>query len=287
MNRNRALIALVVALVIAVFASRFVYRQIQKASAVKPMPVSHIVVASRPLALGTPLTAQDLALITWPKDTPLQGSFLRIQDCIGRSLITQLSKNEPILEAKLAPREAGVGLPAAIPVGMRAVSVRVDDVVGVSGFAMPGTMVDVLATGTPEGASDSLTRTVIQDVRVLAAGQTVEQDKQGKPHTVGVVTLLLTPEQADQLTMVSTDSRIHLALRNTIDTKVTKSEPVYKSPLLLGGTAPHVNHGGGGKPRARRNARVQQKPEAPAPYVVEVIRGNKKTDQSFSGQKAN
>src|SRR5690348_5360396 len=111
MNRNRALIALVVAIVIAVIASRFVYRQIQQASAVKPMPVSHVVVAARPLALGTPVTAQDLALISWPQDTPLAGSFSRVQDCIGRSVITPMSKNEPILEAKLAPKEAGVGLP--------------------------------------------------------------------------------------------------------------------------------------------------------------------------------
>jgi pilus assembly protein CpaB len=283
MNRNRALIALVVAIVIAVIASRFVYRQIQNASAVKPLPVSHVVVASRPLALGTPLTAQDLALINWPDDSPMAGSFSRLQDCIGRSVIAPLSKNEPILEAKLAPKEAGVGLPAAIPVGMRAVSVRVDDVVGVSGFAMPGTMVDVMATGTPQGESDSLTRTIIQDVRVLAAGQTVEQDKQGKPHTVGVVTLLLTPKQSDQLTMASTDNRIHLALRNTIDTKVLeKSEPVFKSALLLGGAQPHPS-GGGGHHAPRRIVRVE-KPAGPAPYVVEVIKGNKKTDQTFSGQ---
>jgi pilus assembly protein CpaB len=283
MNRNRALIALVVAIVIAVIASRFVYRQIQNASAVKPMPVSHVVVASRPLALGTPLTPQDLALVSWPTDTPLDGSFSRIQDCIGRSVLAPLSKNEPILEGKLAPKEAGVGLPAAIPVGMRAVSVRVDDVVGVSGFAMPGTMVDVLATGTPVSESDSLTRTIIQDVRVLAAGQTVEQDKQGKPHTVGVVTLLLTPKQADELTMASTDNRIHLALRNTIDTKlIEKSAPVFKSALLLGGAQPHPSGGGGH--RAPRHTVRPEKPAGPAPYVVEVIKGNKKTDQTFSNR---
>ncbi len=282
MNRNRALIALVVAIVIAVIASRFVYRQIQHASVVKPVAVAHIVVASKPLALGTPLTAQNLALVTWPKGEPIEGSFSRIQDCVGRSLITPVAKNEPILNGKLAPKEAGVGLPAAIPLGMRAVSVRVDDVVGVSGFAMPGTMVDVLATGQPTGSSDSLTRTVIQDVRVLAAGQTVEQDKEGKPKTVGVVTLLLTPEQSDQLTMVSTDSRIHLALRNTIDTKITKAVPVYKTDILLGGTRPHhVGGGGGGHPRRKVEP---GKPAGPAPYVVEVIRGNKKTDQSFSVQ---
>lgn len=283
MNRNRALIFLVVAIVIAVIVSRFVYRQIQKASVVKPVPVAHIVVASRPLALGTPLTPQDLSLVTWPKGVPLAGSFSSIQECIGRSLITPVAKNEPILEGKLAPKAAGAGLPAAIPVGMRAVSVRVDDVVGVSGFAMPGTMVDVMATGTPEGGGDSLTRTVIQDVRVLAAGQTVEQDKQGKPHTVGVVTLLLTPKQADALTMISTGSRIHLALRNTIDTKILKSKPVYQSALLLGGTEPHHYGRGPARPRPRRRVRPR-KPAGPAPYVVEVIRGNKKTDQTFSGQ---
>jgi pilus assembly protein CpaB len=283
MNRNRALIALVVALVIAVIASRYVYRQIQNAAAVKPMPTSEVVVAARPLALGTPLTAQDLALLTWPGKTHPAGYFPRIQDCVGRSLITPIAKNEPIMEAKLAPKEAGVGLPAAIPVGMRAVSVRVDDVVGVSGFAMPGTMVDVLATGTPQGGDDSLTRTIIQDVRVLAAGQTVEQDKQGKPHTVGVVTLLLTPKQADELTMASTDNRIHLALRNTIDTKIVeKAEPVFKSPLLLGGAQPRRSRRSS-SPRPRRTVRPE-KPAGPAPYVVEVIKGNKKTDQTFTGQ---
>jgi len=284
MNRNRALIALVVAIVIGVVASRFVYRQIQHASVVKPIPVAHIVVASRPLALGTPLTPQDLSLVVWPKGSPMAGSFSRIQDCIGRSLITPVAKNEPILDGKLAPKEAGVGLPAAIPVGMRAVSVRVDDVVGVSGFAMPGTMVDVLATGQPQGGDDSLTRTIIQDVRVLAAGQTVEQDQQGKPKTVGVVTLLLTPEESDQLTMASTDNRIHLALRNTIDTKIVKAVPVFKTPLLLGGAQPR-NYGGGGGGGARPRPRVNpRKPAGPAPYVVEVIRGDKKTDQSFSTQ---
>lgn len=283
MNRNRALIGVVVAIVIGLLASRYVYHQIQHASAVKPIPVTHVVVASRPLALGTPLTAQDLSLVTWPQADPLGGSFTRIQDCIGRSLITPVAKNEPILEGKLAPKEAGVGLPAAIPVGMRAVSVRVDDVVGVSGFAMPGTMVDVLATGQPQGGSDSVTRTVIQDVRVLAAGQTVEQDKTGKPHTVGVVTLLVTPDQADKLTMISTDSRIHLALRNTIDTKIIKSPPVFKTALLLGGAEPRSFGGGGGSPHPRPRVRPE-KPKGPPPYVVEVIRGNKKSDQTFSVQ---
>lgn len=283
MNRNRILIGVAIALVIGIIASRYVYRELQRASQVKPVAVSHIVVAARPLALGTPLTPQDLHLVVWPKGDPIAGSFSQIQDCVGRSLITPVAKNEAILEQKLAPKEAGIGLPAAIPEGMRAVSVRVDDVVGVSGFAMPGTMVDVLVTGQPSGGTDSVTRTIIQDVRVLAAGQAVEQDKQGKPHTVSVVTLLLTPEQADKLTMASTDNRIHLALRNTIDTKITNTPPVFKTPLLLGGAEVPHRVGGGGHGRVVRR-RIPRKPEGPAPYVVEVIRGNKATNQIFPTQ---
>ncbi len=280
MNRNRLLIGVAIALVIGIIASRYVYRELKQASAVKPIPISHIVVAAQPMALGTPLTMQTLRLVAWPKDEPLAGSFSNVKDCVGRSLITPVAQNEPILEGKLAPKAAGVGLPAAIPEGMRAVSVRVDDVVGVSGFAMPGTMVDVMVTGQPSGGTDSVTRTILEDVRVLAAGQAVEQDKEGKPKTVSVVTLLLTPEQADQLTMASTEGRIHLSLRNTIDTKITNPPPVFKTPLLLGG-ASAPRHGGGG--HSRRRARPA-KPEGPAPYVVEVIRGNKKSDQTFSAQ---
>ncbi len=284
MNRNRVLIGVAVALVIGLIASRYVYRELQRASKVRPVAVTHIVVAAHAMALGTPLTAQDLKLVTWPKGQPMAGSFGRVQDCVGRSLITPVAMNEPILEAKLAPKAAGVGLPAAIPVGMRAVSVRVDNVVGVSGFAMPGTMVDVMLTGQPSGGTDSLTRTIIEDVRVLAAGQTVEQDKQGKPKTVSVVTLLLTPKQADQLTMASTEGRIHLALRNTIDTKIVEAPPVFKTPLLLGGhAAPHYG-GGGGHRRVVRHKEAPRKPEEPAPYVVQVIRGSKTTNQSFPTQ---
>lgn len=285
MNRNRLLIGIGIAIVVALVASRFVYRELQRASTVKPVAVTHIVVASEPMGVGTALTPRKLRLVTWPEGDPMAGSFRRIQDCVGRALITPVSKNEPILEGKLAPKEAGIGLPAAIPEGMRAVSVRVDDVVGVSGFAMPGTMVDVMVTGTPTGGGDSVTRTILEDVRVLAAGQAVEQDKEGKPKTVSVVTLLLTPEQSDKLTMASTEGRIHLALRNTIDTKIMNPPPVFKSPLLLGGaTAPRYGHGGGGGRHESRHRAKPTKPEGPAPFVVEVIRGNKKTDQSFSSE---
>ena len=278
MNRNRMLIGAVVAIIIGLLASRFVYRQLKQASsAVRPMKVSPVVVAVQPLTLGTRLEAQQLRLIDWPAGDQPQGTFSRIEDCVGRALITPVVENEPILEQKLAPKEAGAGLPAAIPEGMRAVSIRVDDVVDVAGFVAPGTMVDVLVTGDPStsgSGGNTLTRTFLEDVRVLAAGQQVEQDKNGKPQTVNVVTLLVTPEQADKLTLASTEGRIHLALRNTIDTKETDPPPIYRTSLYLGGgeAAFPVKHRSVARPR----------PPAPtAPYVIEIYQGDKRETTSF------
>jgi pilus assembly protein CpaB len=278
MNRNRMLIGVVIALIIALVASRYVYRQIQNARVtVKPMATSAVVVAAAPLQIGTPLQSKNLRVVDWPAGTQPQGTFSNVNQCLGRALITSVVANEPILEQQLAPKEAGAGLPAAIPEGMRAVSVRVDDVVDVAGFVQPGTMVDVLVTGTPPtaGPHATLTRTFLEDVRVLAAGQQVEQDKNGKPHTVNVVTLLVTPEQADTLTLASTEGTIHLSLRNTIDTKVSDPPPAYLAGLYLGGgvVAFPVRH---------RKVDPRPRPPAPAgPYVVEIYQGDKRETASF------
>jgi pilus assembly protein CpaB len=159
---------------------------------------------------------------------------------------------------------------------MRAVSVRVDDVVGVAGFVTPGTMVDVQVTFDSGGAAAAggVTNTILQDVRVLAAGQKVEQDKEGKPETVSVVTMLVNPEQANKLTMASTNGRIHLALRNTIDTKLVESPPVYMSGLL-GGRPPQP------APKAKTKVKATPPPPPLPPLVVEVIRGDKKDTATF------
>jgi pilus assembly protein CpaB len=275
MKRNRLLAGIAIAVLVGLFASRYVYNQLQKAASVKPLATDRIVVAAVPLPLGMRLQASQLRTIAWPLGERPAGSFFRIEDCVGRALITPVVGNEAILDAKLAPREAGAGLPAAIPEGSRAVSVRVDDVVAVAGFAMPGTMVDVLVTGDVQGAaanSNSVTRTILEDVRVLAAGQQVTQDKDGKPQTVNVVTLLVDPEQANKLTMASTEGKIHLSLRNTIDSKEANPAAVFKSSLF-GGTPPVVRTAGGPKPAPK-----------PANYVVEVIRGNKRESQTFPAQ---
>lgn len=276
MNRRRLLIGLAAAVVLAVLASTFVYRQIRQAPVVQQqVAATQIVVAAMPLALGTRLDEHDLRLVPWPGNEPVPGMFTRIQDVTGRAIITNMVQNEPVLESKLAPREAGAGLPATIPEGMRALSVAVNEVIGVAGFVGPGTMVDVLATGSSggTGGGDTMTKTVLEDVKVLAAGQTITQDAQGKPHTVPVVTLLVSPEDADKLTMAATQARIQLALRNTIDTKIANPPPVLEAQLFSGAAGPAK------RAPARRPARVV--PQAPPPYVVEVISGDKRETKSF------
>ncbi len=264
-----------VALVIGFITSRFVYHEMTTVATVKTVSTMRLVIATVPMPLGTRLQASQLAVIEWPSAAPLPGSFSRIEDCAGRALLTNVVPSEPILDQKLAPREAGAGLPAVIPEGMRALSVRVDDVVGVAGFVVPGTMVDVLATGDAGGTNggDVLTRTILEDVRVLAAGQQTTQDKDGKPQTVAVVTLLVDPDQADRLTLASNEGKLRLALRNTIDTKQLDPPPVYRSTVFYGraATPPRlvaVKHSAPPKPVAD-------------PYTVEVIKGDKEETQTF------
>lgn len=275
MNVNRMLIGLLVAIVIALLFSSFVYRQFKQAVASKPTATQTLVVAATPLALGARLDPNNLRTITWPADQPVAGMFTRVGDCANRALITAVAENEPILESKLAPKEAGAGLPATIPEGMRALSVAVNEVVGVAGFVIPGTMVDVLVTGKAHASQDNVTRTILENVRVLAAGQKIEQDREGKPQTVPVITLLVSPDDAAKLAMASTEGKIQLALRNTIDTKKNDPSPVLEATLFA---QP------GAVATAPQQRVVSKRPTAPPPpqsYVVEVINGTKRENKSF------
>jgi pilus assembly protein CpaB len=278
MNTNRLLVGLGVAVVIALLFSTYVYRQFKQASTnVQTVATQPLVVASAPLQLGARLDANNLRVISWPSNKPVAGMFTRIEDCANRAVITPLAENEPVLESKLASKESGAGLPATIPEGMRAITVAVNDVVGVAGFVTPGTMVDVLVTGQMPGqANNKITRTILENVRVLAAGQKIEQDREGKPQTVPVITLLVTPDEATKLTMGSTEGKIQLALRNTIDTKKNDPLPVLEAVLFAppGGIKPAVQevHSGSKKHLA---------PPPPQSYVVEVITGSKRENKSF------
>ena len=189
------------------------------------------------------------------------------------------------MDGKLASKDSGAGLPATIPQGMRAMSVAVNDVVGVAGFVGPGTTVDVLMTGTTVGANTtgtSVTRTILENIRVLAAGQKIEQDQQGKPQTVPVITLLVTPEDAAKLAMASNEGKIQLALRNTTDTQAQNPAPVFQSVLFGGGpmsVAPVVEH------RHVEQTKVAAPPPPPPPYTIEVISGGKRETKSFPQQQ--
>lgn len=279
MNRNRVALTMTVAVVLGFGVSWYVYRQLSRAAAMqsKTATTIQVVVAIAHFAPGTQLQAKDLKYIAWPAADPATGMFTHLEDCVNRTVTTSVETNEPILESKLAPLGAGSGLTATIPEGMRAVSVAVNEVIGVAGFVMPGTMVDVLVTGSPEtvGNSVKLTRTIMENVRVLAAGQKIEQDKQGVPQNATVITLLVTPEQANQLALASTQGRIQLALRNAVDTKKTDPPAVYEA-ALFGGSSPAA---------PKRNTHVSPPSLAPvpaaAPYTIEVIRGAKREVDSF------
>ncbi len=271
MNWNRALIGIAVGAILGLIASVYVYIQFKKAAAVKTVVTGSAVVAAIHLPLGTRLQSQHLRLIPWPAGDRSPGMFTRVEDCLNRALMVAVVENEPILESRLAPKEGGAGLAAIIPEGMRAVSVPVNDVVGVAGFVGPGTMVDVLVTGSAAGSSGTITRAILENVRVLAAGQKIEQDKEGKPQTVPVITLLVTPEEANKLTMGSTQGKIQLALRNTLDSKKVEPPPVLQATLF----------GGAALPQPARARKLTEPPPAKVPYAVEVIRGNKKEFDNF------
>jgi pilus assembly protein CpaB len=278
MNQNRMLIGFAIAIVVALLFSTYVYNKFKEASSQKTVvSTQRIVVAAVPLQLGQRLDANNLKTIPWPSGEQVVGSFSRIEDCINRALITPVAANEMIIEGKLASREAGAGLPATIPEGMRAISVAVNEVVGVAGFVIPGTLVDVLVTGKATNGSENLTRTILENVRVLAAGQKIEQDREGKPQTVPVITLLVTPEDAARLAMASTEGKIQLALRNTIDSKKV-NPPTVMEAALFGGVSSPVKRTGPA-PKALP-------PTPPSPYVIEVITGSKRENKSFPSTPA-
>ncbi len=193
-------------------------------------------------------------------------------------MIADISQGEPILESHLAPAGSGGGLAATIPQGMRALAVKVDDVVGVSGFATPGMHVDVLGSGVPPGGNQAQgqeTTTLLQNIQVLSAGTDIQKDAEGKPVQVQVVNLLVTPEQAQELSLASSQLRIQLVLRNPLDTKV---EPVAATatPSLFGATAKPV-----AKVAVRR---VAPKPVA-KPYSMEIINGSSTSQENFGSSE--
>lgn len=241
-RKRRKWIALVLALVSGGAAGYLALNYLDKpitgtATATAAGDATRVVVAARDLDVGAVLGPADVKLVDWPARALPPGFAGSVREVVGRGVIQAVSLNEPLLATKLATAEEGGGLPIVIPAGMRAVSVKVDEVIGVAGFVLPGTRVDVLVTLNPSSdREEAATRVILQNVQALAAGQTIQRDVDGEPQTVTVITLLVTPEQAEQLTLASTEGRIQLALRNTLDTAEVETEGA-KAKTLVGSPA--------------------------------------------------
>jgi pilus assembly protein CpaB len=233
-----------------------------------------LVVAAHALSVGGVLNAQDLKLIQVPVEEFPAGCFSRAAEVIGRPMASSILAEEPIREGRLAPRGSGLGLAPVIPTGMRAVAVKVNDVVGVAGFALPGMHVDVLATGRPpEDGSGSVTKTILQDIMVLSAGQTIEPSSNGQAINAPVVTLLVTPEQAETLTLAS-EWRIQLVLRNGSDRTI--QNPPGRELWELSGTS-HKRPVAVVAPPSPRPVVVERTPAPRLPEEVVVFRGTQRT----------
>ena len=236
---------LIFAFVVASVASLLLYRLLassRPASAKTAASTIRLAVAARDLEAGVVLKEEDVRMAEWTGSAP-EGAYPRPQDLIGRGVTTRIVSREPILESRLASKGAGGGLASMIPEGMRAVAIRVNDVAGVAGFVTPGMRVDVLISGTPGATNTSAalgmqSKTMLQNLEVLSAGQDFKKDAEGKPITVQVVNLLVTPEQAEMLSLASTQTTIQLVLRNPLDRMVAKTSGTAVALLFRGGNLP-------------------------------------------------
>jgi pilus assembly protein CpaB len=224
------------ALAVGFLASVSVYKNLAKAGGSDPGV--QVMVAANDLQVGSRVEERDVKVISIPAADLPPGAPRRKADVIGHGVTLPIAKGEFILPNRLAAENAGAGLPSLIPPGMRAVSVRVNDVASVSGFVTPGTRVDVLVTASATGSGEQQTTTVLQNVQVLASGHTLERSSTGETQNTAVITLLVTPEDAQRLTLASNEGRIQLALRNPVDTKQDDVLAANSRALFKGTAAP-------------------------------------------------
>jgi pilus assembly protein CpaB len=272
MNRSRLLMIGGLALALGGLVSVAVYKNLLGRGPAAE-PGVEVVVAADDIQVGARIEEHDLKLVRYPASSLPAGTPTRRSQVLGRGVILPITRGEFILSSKLAPENAGAGLPALIPPGMRAVSVRVNEVVSVANFVGPGTRVDVLLTGTPNGSSESQTTTVLQNVAVIAAGHNLERNANGEAQNVPVMTFLTSPEDAERLTLASAEGKIQLVLRNPLDTHqdpldAANSRQLYKNMAPVAAPKPVVH------------AAAHKAVPAPPPSVlsVEVYQGDKQVE---------
>jgi pilus assembly protein CpaB len=267
------LLALTSGVVAALLALRYLRERTTPLMAAEPKR-ANIVLSARSLPVGAVLTERDLKVVSWPGEAVPSGYLRSVKDAVGRGVITPVAENEPLLEAKVSTKDAGGGLPIIIRDGMRAVSVKVDEVIGVAGFVLPGTRVDVLLTlDKNDGRPQAITKTLLQNVQTLAAGQSVTRDKEGKPQTVTVITLLVSPDDAELLALASKEGRLQLALRNTLDTLAVSTSGARSDKLT-----PAYSSANPHRPQRTRSLAPVLRAN---PTVVEGYRGGERTLTTF------
>ncbi|MBL8137480.1 MAG: Flp pilus assembly protein CpaB [Acidobacteria bacterium] len=282
MSRStRTILVLLFSLVVASVASFVVYRQVQaipvREVEVRSYPVA---VAAKALPMGTLLSATDVKLVSWPQSSPVPGAFSTVESVVNRGLLAGVVENEPLTPTKVADAQAGAGLAPTIPPGMRAVSVKVDEVVGVAGFAVPGARVDLVVALTQQ--DQNVSRVVVTNVLVLTAGTKYDQDaaRDGRPVPATVVTLVVTPEDAERISLAASVGRITLALRNPLDIEPTATRGMRLASLMGAADPPPPST----VPAPRRSiapppVKAPAPPAPPAIYSVETIRAAKRTSE--------
>lgn len=281
---NRRLISvLFFALAVAGVTSYLLYRVIlvRVQSQGHPSAANKLVVAKHDLQVGTLVSDTDLEETSWGGPIP-EDAVKTLADAAGRGVVATIYQNEPILEHRLASKGAGAGLAATIPMGMRAVALRVNEVVGLAGFVVPGMRVDVLMAGSTPGQDQSRTgtqcRTILQNIAVLSAGQKIEKNAEGKPESAQVVNLLVTPDQAEILNLASSETKVQLVLRNPLDTNSETTKGTSIAQLFGVPIVPAVAHSSA-PPRFMRT--VVEVPVKRQTAVVEVFHGGKRTEETF------
>ena len=300
MRNKRFFIVLIGALIFGVLAAVSVSKYLSSAQAYSKN-LSRVAVAKVAIPLGTKIVPEQIMVVQFPKESMPDGSFETPEKLAGRVAIINIAAREPITESKIAPEGTAGGLSAVIPEGYRAMTVKVDDVVGISGFIMPGTLVDVVVVIDPEaqaGMQNPISKIVLQNIKVLANGQNIDKPQdQREANSVKAVTLQVTPEQAEKLALASTEGKLQLVMRNQIDQGDDQTPGVNKRGLLSGEKATTPPEPGSLKseqpkaqqaePRVRR-VRAEAEPKTAAPATppaprasVEMIEGSKKRSVDF------
>src|SRR5580704_16931459 len=264
---RRFLTVLGVSLVFALVVSSVFYQMTSHANnspKADPTNQKDLVVATRPLGVGVLVKPPDVKVVKIGTDSFPKGAFSKVEDVLDRPVISNVLLDEPLLEGRLAIKGSGLGL--TFPVGMRAVSVRVNDVANVAGFVLPGMHVDVLVTGRPPTGDGDMTTTCLQNILVLSSGVNIQPDARGGAMQAPTVTLLATPDQAETLTLAGNDGRIQLVLRNSSDSDIAKTSGRVVSELYSNGHRPEPKPvAAAPRPRPQPVAQVAPPPPPPPP----------------------